>query len=157
MPMLHTYQSGYEKLRLTDVTLDDATLACYSVAPSTAHKMDGVFNGIEIYWQGDGTDGSTMACELWGYASNGPAELIADISGLSGTMKFGADTTIEVFVDTLVVDGYHVEGIRTKDIGNNRIAKMTFDAVGYDKIYTRYYHVGDVTEMDRVNAYVRGW
>lgn len=139
---LHTFQGSYEKMRKSDVDLDEATITDFRPSAIVADNADASEswyplnpegNGAQILWyQADATANTNGTMELWGAAvHNGPAELVAEISGTVGTASILNDTTGLAY-DTLNItfDGLPVN-IKVSDAsGSNRPAKITFDTMG---------------------------
>ncbi len=139
---LHTFQGSYEKIRKVDVEEDESTITDFKPNAVIANNADpsGSWysvnqegNGAEIiFYQADATANTNGTVELWGAAiHNGPAELIAEISGTVGTASILNDTTALAY-DTLniIFDGLPVNIIASDASGSNRVAKVTFDTMG---------------------------
>ena len=139
---LHTIQTSYEKMRGADVDADEATITDFRPSArvtddadaSTAwYPLNQESNGAEIiFYQEDATPNVNSTVQLWGRAvHNGPAELIAEISGTVGTANILNDTTALAW-DTMniIFDGLPVNIVASDSSGANRPARITFDTMG---------------------------
>jgi hypothetical protein len=81
----------------------------------------------------DGSDNIPFQGRLWGYAANGPAEKICDVSCTPGLARI-QDSSHALWVDTIVATDVHVSDLDVNDSGNDRIAKLDFDSAGYSWI-----------------------
>jgi len=160
---LHTFQGSYEPMRSQDVpatnesTITDFKPSARKDADSSLgwYRVDPVFNGIEmIPYQADNTDNINGTWELWGMAcGNGPAELMAEISGTVGTAKISDDFTALAYDTLNVVTDTHISDISVSDGGgNNRVGKIRTDAVGYKWLKNVY---TDITSIQ--NCFIRGY
>jgi hypothetical protein len=158
--MLHTIQGTYESMRTGDVTTDDTALdgetSGYTYhwhdKPSEAFELGQEFNSCEIIFTGgyecadntanaDTTDDGNFAFNIYGYTERGPAEFLCEISGTVGTARI-TDSTLALYVDTLTVSSQkHMKKLMVEDSGNNRIAKLSFDVLGYKYLYAEGYDV----------------
>ena len=76
-----------------------------------------------------GSDGGTAVFKIWGYSSDGPAELIYSGTGTVGTAVF---STGNLWIDTFTAAGTnHIASVSVRDSGNNRICKLNADTTGY--------------------------
>ncbi len=164
--MLKSAQYKYVPLRGRDVTEVDTTLspatANYtfheSDRPESAFVLGEEDNGSVIIFENYATaDGKNSAVNLWGYAHKGPAEFIAELSLTTGTARID-DNATDLYTDTItrvndVSDG-HSKKITIRDSGNNRIAKVWFDNMGYQYIYAEVY---DLTTGARIRPMIRPW
>lgn len=143
---LRTYQGSYEKMRKSDVESDEATITDFRPSAIVANNADASetwfllnqeSNGAEIiFYQADNTDNINGTVQLWGVAlANGPAELIAEISGTVGTAKISDDFTALAY-DTLniVFDGLPVNIVASDASGSNRVSRITFDTMGLKQL-----------------------
>lgn len=138
---LHTYQGGYEKMRKSDVDSDESTITDFRPSAIITNNRDASeawfplnqeSNGAEIiFYQADNTANTNGTIELWGAGLNGPAELVAEISGTIGTAKISDDFTALAY-DTLniIFDGLPVNIVVSDGSGSNRISRITFDTMG---------------------------
>jgi len=160
--MLHTFQASYEKMRKSDVDSDEATISDFKPsaiknadASLAWYQIDPAFNGVEIIpYQADNTANINGTFELWGAAvHNGPAELLAEISGTVGTAKISDDFTALAY-DTLTISSdTHITTISVHDNGgNNRPSKIRFDADGYKLLKCVYTDISSAQ-----NALIRGY
>ena len=162
MPPLHTLQASYEKMRKSDPAADEATITDFK--PSARenadtslgwYEVDPAFNGIEmIPYQADNTADINSTWQLWGMASgNGPAELLAEISGTVGTAKISDDFTALAFDTLTVASDVHIADISVSDAGsNNRVSKIRTDAVGYKYLKNVYTDISSAQ-----NCLIRGY
>lgn len=165
MSYLHTQQAGYEPLRV-DVTIGDTNYLDgvtsgrsldFSDRPSYAVALTPNHNGVEIIAKGvaEAADGDNFSFRLWGYAANGPAEHIADISCTIGTAKVGGSSTA-LWVDTIVISSdTHIATCSVSDSANNRIAKLDFDAGGYTWFVADFTTQGAADLSQKVSLYYR--
>jgi len=168
MSVLHTFQSSYEVLT-GDITgeisqgdmtqlLDGSSLG-YTYQnddkPSIATEIDPAANGIELIFKGkDVTENSDFGINIWGYRVNGPAEKICEISGIFGTARyedgssFGGDVdTARYWADTLgITSDIHLTTVSVADSGNNRIAKLKFDDIGYRDLVGEFFDISGAGE-----------
>lgn len=160
----------YEPLRKDsatgDVTAVDTTLspttANYTFhvtdRPSGAFKLNEEYNGSEIIFENYDTSAAiNSAAIFWGYGRKGPAEFMGDFSLTTGTARID-DAATDLYTGTItrvndVSDG-HLKKITIRDSGNNRVAKMWFDNVGYEWIYCEVY---DLTTGAKIRPMIRPW
>ena len=139
---LHTFQGSYEKMRGSGVDSDEATITDFKPSArvtddqnaSTAwYEINPETNGAEIiFYQEDATADVNSTVQLWGRATqNGPAELVAEISGTVGTASILNDTTALAW-DTMNInfDGLPVNIVASDASGSNRVSRITFDTMG---------------------------
>ena len=139
---LHTFQGSYEKMRGSDVDSDEATITDFrpsarvtddADASTSWYELQRESNGAEIiFYQEDATADVNSTVQVWGRAlHNGPAELVAEISGKVGTASILNDTTALAW-DTmnLVFDGLPVNIVASDASGSNRVSRITFDTMG---------------------------
>lgn len=141
---LNTFQGSYEKMRLVDVGSDEATITDFrpsAIVPSQKegdvsevwYSLNRESNGAEIiFYQEDATANVNSTVQLWGAAlQNGPAELIAEISGTVGMASILNDTTALAW-DTMniIFDGLPVNIVASDASGSNRVSRITFDTMG---------------------------
>lgn len=139
---LHTIQTSYEKMRSKGVDSDEATITDFKPSAriaddadtSTAwYPLNQESNGAEIiFYQEDGTANVNSTVQVWGRAvNNGPAELVAEISGTVGTASILNDTTALAWdTMTIVFDGLPVNIVASDASGSNRVSRITFDTMG---------------------------
>lgn len=168
MSMLRTYQSGWSMMRRADVSADDSAFdgsnsgARYLGAdwPADSFDIPVEANGAEIVFWGEGDNGDTFACEMWGKADgvNGPLMRMFDVTGAAGTAFASADHTLDLLCDDVTVsEQWNVKPVSIFDQGNNRVARIVMDLAGIAAMYPRFYNVGGVGEMHNINAYIRIW
>lgn len=151
MTMAKTIQNGYVAMRTSDVTTDDTQLDGetagltyhYTDRPSEAFGLGPESNAAEIIFPGsDVSDGNNFSAKLYGYRTGeAPAEFLADISGTAGLARI-ADVTTALYTDTLVIASQgHIKTLSVADSGNDRVAKLAFDCVGFQWLYVEFYDV----------------
>jgi hypothetical protein len=164
--MLKTPQYGYVPLRGADVTAEDILLdgstAGYtyheSDRPPSAFQLTEEYNASIIMFENyDASDNKNSGVNLWGYGQTGPAEFICDLSLTAGTARIN-DVTTNLYTDTItrvndLSDG-HIKKIKITDSGNDRVAKVWFDNVGYKYLYVEVY---DLTTGAKINPMIRPW
>lgn len=164
-------QNGFVPMRSADVTADD-TLLDPTGTTTTAWLSDftdkDVFelgpecNACEIAFVAEADDTDYFQCNLWGGARMGNQAigvLLCCVTGQAGAAIGDithADSTARLFIDTITIDSQsHSKTISAIDSGNNRMARLAFDTVGIRYLYPEFEDVGDATECDRINAYIR--
>jgi len=185
MPMLHTIQNSYEPMQPAAVT---GEIGNEIPADGTQGVLDGTHPGFTYDWsiispgnnveygyrlrpdqnggvirvEGyDVSDNAHFGFNLWGYATKGPAEHIAEISCAFGHVRIG-DTSENLHADTMtVVSDTHIKSVAAFDSGSERVAKTFFDAAGYDVIYCEFEDLSSATSASicngSVQAYIRGF
>lgn len=158
--MLNTIQMDYELLRsvTSEDTALDGTTASYtyqsSDMPRSVFTLRPEFNGAEIYFTGTGDDNTTASYKLFGYAENGPAELLC-----SGTLTRGAGVagTGVYYIDTITCTGD--KGWNADDSENtaNRPCLLQGDLYGLKYLYLEIRDIDGAGEMTGVTAYIRGY
>ena len=157
---LQTHQGGYEPMRTSDVGADEATYATTGWVPANrpaaAKLLPVECNGVEIMpYMVDFTADKVGAFQLWGWATNGPAEFLAEISATVGTAQFttGVGGTA-AFCDKLVcTTAGHVKTISLADVGStNNASKVSFDTAGL-----KYVHILFTDVSEEWNALIRYW
>ena len=170
MSILNTYRGGYQRIQDTtsgkftsqiEGDLSGGTFA-FADKPADAMWMGEEYNGVELMFVGgwgstnnntpanalagsggDNTgasNGDTYDCVIWGWADNGPAERIADISiTLSGANYYNEFTTALYPNKIVEVKDYHVANVGQYDAdGSNGISKVAFDTAGLRWIYCEF-------------------
>jgi len=107
-------------------------------------------------------DADTCAFSLYGYAQDGPAEFICSVTtSTAGNQEsdLGSPSTNRFFMDTMgTVTQRFIGGssaVSTVDGGgNNGVAKLRFDAVGYKYLLLLF---TAVSSSDNVRAWLRGY
>lgn len=177
MPPLNTIQCEYSLLRefaaedaaSFNAALDLTTAGDYAsktgtfTLPSPYGDEASPVNGVEIIFAGTAAADKTFSFALVGYAAeNGPAETICTGTGTLGTqavVKYphnSAAAANTYYADTISVTSYHVTTIAVADSGNNRIAKVWLDALGYKYLRCIVYDAdGSGAEAATVGAYIR--
>jgi len=168
-----TVVADYRLLRSPAVEDDSIEIAIategdFAQKPSGAVKIprvrgDTEANSIQIIIAGEDTANETFSWKLWAWKSkNGPAEVIADGTGILGTqdvVKYPdtglAVTAATLWADTIAItNNVFVKTWRVADSGNNRVAKLVGDLAGYEWIYLEITDANDATtEAGMVSAY----
>jgi len=160
MGMLHTIQSCYSPIKVSDITgiiaqsdqtqLIDGETDGYTYDSSDKPakdilKLGPEANAIEAFFLGkDVTQGAGFGVHVWGWAAGGgPAELLAEISGTMGTARVG-DSTVNCYASTLTVTSTHIKTAAAADSGNNRICKFAVDVAGLPDIFFEFYDISTV-------------
>ena len=120
-----------------------------------------IVNGIVFYFMGGDAPNDTFAWNIYGWRNeNGPAELIANGTGVLGTqavVKYPhnpeAVATNKFWADTLEVDGEHwIKEVEATAHTNNSVSKLWFDTCGY-----RYFYVEIPTSVGNMAVYCGYW
>lgn len=117
-------------------------------------------NGIVISFAGGNADDDAFTWKIFGWKNqNGPAELVADGTGVLGSqavVKFphnGVAVANQFWADTLVVsNNFWIKRVDATDIGSNSVAKVWFDTAGY-----RYFLIETPTAVGVMSAYFGYW
>lgn len=163
---LKTAQYGFIPLRGGDVTVVDNVLTPAiagrtfheSDRPESAFRLGDEYNASVIIFENYDTEESVNAAvNIYGYASVGPAEFIADLSLTTGAARID-DNDIDLYTGTItrvndLSDG-HIKKIKILDSGNDRISKVWFDNTGLKYLYVEIY---DLTTGARIRPMVRPW
>jgi hypothetical protein len=164
--MLKTAIYAYEPMRGKDITVADTTLSPAtskstfheSDRPASAFKLNEEYNASVIIFENyDTTPNINSAVNIWGYGKTGPAEFIAELSLTTGAARID-DEAGDLYTDTItrvndLSDG-HIKKIKITDSGNDRVAKVWFDNVGYKYLYVEVY---DLTTGAKINPMIRPW
>jgi hypothetical protein len=168
MGILNTYRGGYQMIQDTTSVgevIDGSTSGKtfrFEDKPSDAMWMGEEFNGVELLFVGgygstvDNTPADALAgiggdntgvvaadtfdCVIWGWADNGPAERIVDVSITCGAKNRYDDFTTALYANKIVeVKDYHVADAAVYDAdGSEGIAKIAFDTAGLRWIYCEF-------------------
>ena len=119
-----------------------------------------VANGLVFTFAGGAAADAVFSWKIYGWRNeNGPAELLADGTGVLGTqavVKYphnGATATSKFWADTLVVENeYWIKEVEATASGNNSVSKVWFDTCGY-----RYFYVEIPTSDGVMASYVGYW
>lgn len=148
-----TYQYGYEVLRAEAdeeaSTLNLTTSGDFANKPSGAKQLlsnnqsNTVINAVELAFCGGDAANDTFSYTVYAYRrTNGPATFVCSGVGTLGTqavVKYphsGATATSKFWADTLTMTDRWLKNVETTDSsGNNQVARIWFDAVGYEWIY----------------------
>lgn len=161
---LTTIQTSYEKMRGKDITGSESDITDFAASfrvtddqdASTAwYPLNQDSNGAEIiFYQQDGTADKDATVRLWGRAvQNGPAQLVAEISGTVGSASILNDTTAYAW-DTMnvVFDGLPVNITASDASGADRPSRINFDTMGMKYLKPIF---TDITPSDGNNALIR--
>ena len=97
---------------------------------------DSKANNVVLICSASGLDAATAGMSVYGLAIGGPPEKIASITWTLGTaVKATTGAIVERWADTAAVAGTHITAVSAVDSGNNRAAKVVFDATGYRYLY----------------------
>lgn len=120
-----------------------------SAIPFTTRGQQGTQNTIALAFSGGDTANDTFSWRIYGWRmSNGPAELIANGTGILGTQQVviypqGGATTNKFWADSLsVTTDYWMRTVAEQTVGGNSVAKLMFDFLGYEWIYV------EITDAD---------
>jgi hypothetical protein len=159
--MLHTYRGSYDVMRNNDPAADEATITDFKQSARENadfslnwYEVNEEANAVEMLpYQADNTAGTNGTWEIWGMARNGPAEMIAEISGTTGTAKISDDFTAVAY-DTLTISSdVHLTTVAVADEGGaNRPSKITFDVVGYQYLKNIYTDISSAQ-----NCFIRAY
>lgn len=88
-------------------------------------------DGVIITAYGTGSENDTAVFNIWGYPLNGPAQLI--YGSVTATLGSAVADSGKLYVDTFSGTDVHISpsGVTVADVGNNRVAKISFDTMGY--------------------------
>ena len=117
-------------------------------------------NGIVISLAGGDADDDAFTWKIFGWKNeNGPAELVADGTGILGSqavVKYphnGAAATSKFWADTLVAsNNYWIKRVDATNIGSNSVAKIWFDTAGY-----RFFLIETPTAVGVMSAFFGYW
>lgn len=145
-----TYQMGYNVLR-SGVTTDDTPLDgttegytyCFADKPAKAATGDpaGAIrvhpawnNAQVIFW---GSDAADEACnyKLYAWREDGPAALVCSGTFTLGTAYAVATDPNYLYADTITATDVWPTEVVVSDSGNNRVASVAFDLLGYSWLY----------------------
>jgi hypothetical protein len=120
-----------------------------------------IVNGIVFSFIGGNDPDDAFTWNVYGWRNeNGPAELIANGTGILGTqavVKYphnpDASATDRFWADTLEVDGeYWMKEVEATAHSNNSVSKLWFDTCGY-----RYFYVEIPTSVGDMAVYCGYW
>jgi hypothetical protein len=134
--------------------------------PTTEVNKNGIFraiskaNGIVLSFAGGDADDDAFTWKIFGWKNeNGPAELIADGTGILGSqavVKFPHNevpVANQFWADTLVVsNNYWIKRVDATDIGSNSVGKIWFDTAGY-----RFFLIEIPTSVGDMSAFFGYW
>lgn len=143
---------------ILDPSLLDPTT---DIAKDVAYRAISKANGIVLSFAGGDADDDAFEWRIYGWRNeNGPAEIIADGTGILGSQEvvkyphngLPPDAT-RFWADSLVViNGYWIKRVDATDVGNNSVAKVWFDTAGY-----RYFMVEIPTAVGAMSSYFGYW
>jgi hypothetical protein len=163
-----TLHMSWEFLRqLTDTA--DTALADYTKAGfpdgdkgDKAWTRNTLINSIKIMMFGIGDEDATFSWALYSKPRIGPVELVANGTGVLGALSVvkdpitGTDTDA-LWADTLVItNDTWVQTVEITDSGNDRQAKISFDAIGSQKLYLEITGIGGEGQAESIAAIVGG-
>lgn len=177
MGTLNTYRGGYQLVQDNTTSgtemLDGETSGktyAFKDKPSAAMWMGEEFNGVELLFvggysstknntpakalagEGDTTGvnaGDTFDCMVWGWADNGPAERIAEVSITVGETNRYNDFTTALYANKITESiDYHISNVAQYDAdGSSGIAKMTLDTAGLRYLYCEFTAASDAVDI----------
>jgi len=131
-----------------DTAIDLTTAGAFASKPASAIRLPvtgggvSTVNAIQIAFIGGDTANDTFNWRLYGWRKdNGPAELIANGTGILGTQAVvtypqGGTATDKFWADTLVVSAqFWMRTVTVTTVGGNSVGKLMFDFLGYEWIY----------------------
>jgi hypothetical protein len=148
MSMLHTIRGGYEQKQditaastITNVGLETGG-ADFTDKPDGAWWVGEEYNGMVVIVAGGVLDTSVAENDdydlmFYGWADNGPAEKIADVSVTLGLTVY-EDNTLHLWADTLALDAtseVHIADCVEYDGSTDRICRLVLDTAGYRWFY----------------------
>jgi len=106
-------------------------------------------NRLEMIFLADQSGSGTIS--ITGASQGGPEEYICSLALTFGTI---VETGTDIWCDTIDLTSYHItkSGILVADSGNSHVAKLGFDAMGYQ--FIRFYSTS-FTSITSVKVYAR--
>ena len=149
MDALATKNAGYEVLvasaagaeaalatgATTDFNVGIPAPGTIALEPKDLAGADGEsqYNSVELICYATATAGNTAEMTLYGVCVNAAPVRIAAVTWTFGTARHTSTTVL--WADTCVPTSYHATTLTASDSGNNFIAKLTFDLLGYRYLY----------------------
>ena len=128
---------------LTASTMKDANI------PDGAWNISSAENSIELRILCDANDQGGTA-RIYGQKKTGMSDadsdivLVASLAITAGAQETNRYGTVMYYVDTIVVTNSWMKNLATADNdGNDRMARVGFDALGYSKFFVRIEFSGD--------------
>lgn len=120
--------------------------------PSHAHKIDIRHNLVELTFASDAAGQDAVATVYLARNNGDPVKAFVTATMTSGAQ---ANTAGEVLVDTLAsVTSYWPKTIEVTDgAAGDRVTRVTFDALGYEKIFVLWTTIGN---GEKWTAYISG-
>lgn len=142
---------------ILDPTLLDPTA---DTPKNVAYRAISEANGIVLSFAGGDSDDDAFTWRVFGWRNeNGPAEIIADGTGILGSQAVviyphnGMAATNKFWADSLVVsNNYWIKRVDATDVGSNSVAKVWFDTAGY-----RYFLIETPTAVGDMSAFFGYW
>jgi hypothetical protein len=130
------------------------------IPKSVAHRAISNANGIVFSFAGGDADDDTFSWNLYGWKNeNGPAELVADGTGILGSQAVikwphnRVPVANRFWADTIVVsNNYWIKRVDATKTGGNSVAKLWFDTAGY-----RFFSVEIPTSTGNMSAFYGYW
>ena len=171
------FQSGYERIRqeanedpnttIGSTLVVTDTNSDYAQIPANAFKIKATSGGttlmkaVQIIFCGGDAANDTFTYTVYAWrADNGPAEMVCTGVGTLGTqqvVKYPHDKTTATdrfWADTITYTSYWIGAVSVADSGNNRIAKLLFNANGYKYLYVQITNADDTTGTEAGNVSV---
>lgn len=127
-------------LSAVDATPLDGTTANRTWMPSdrvTAYsvRLDKRTDAVEVhvYSNGAATANDSALINIYAYGEDGPAMRVYD--ACTFTLGTAVAPGSGLYADTISGTDYHVTNVTVADSGNNAIAKLQFDTIGYRNLY----------------------
>lgn len=167
MAISQTLSVGWNWLRqlitTADVALADYTIDSFPVGEDVIWKRPLDANSVKIAVFGTGAENATFAWSLYARPTKGPVELVVSGTGILGALAVvknpitGAAITA-LWADTLVITNTGwVQTVAVIDSANDRMAKLSFDAMGTSKLFLEITGIGgegQATGIAGIIAYV---
>ena len=171
MTVNHTIQLSYEAMRTADVTADESLIDptgsdsnkwISEFTRNDVYELGPEANAVEIIGWAEADDTDYVDFQLWGGAQcmgKTVASFLCEVSAQCGAAIAditNADSTERLFIDTMSITSQaHVKSIVVDDNGNNRFAKISLDTTGLKYLLPMFTNIGDTTEANRANLYIR--
>jgi len=138
-----------QKIESSVVALGSTNLQDADV-PTTAWTIAPGENSVEMRFLCDADDqGGTAriyAQKTTGIGANADIALIAELAITAGSQTTTRDGSTFYYIDTIVVTNHWMKNLSEADVsGNNRMARIGFDALGYRKLFVLLEYAGSHT------------